>query len=330
MPPSFRPAILSLPALALLAVPPASAAEPGFLLAAGTGRTVPVFRDANAMEQGLRMLGDGAARQDPAALRALIACTVETGTAAQGQADMRIRRRRADTVEAWEVEVTAGASAGCKGTVAPVNFGRTPAGPTAAAKAREGGRAPRIREVGILIPVEGRADITLWASRNAREIGAPLARQGAAITNLAPYVACTVPAGTRIGTVEDGAVFRDVVVVDGPNRGCIGNVERAGFRRSEDQSVDGRIADTGAAREVAVWRDPAARLEGLRLVQAGTHRTDPGRVEALMACWAPTGATARATAFDPAAGGTQVEITEGPRRGCRGTVAEGAFRPAGL
>lgn len=70
---------------------------------------------------------------------------------------------------------------------------------------------------------------------------------------------------------------------------------------------------------VFVWRDSEKHGEGLDLIRAGVHRSNPDLVLRLVACVVPSGTKAITTS-----GGfvtRDVLVTSGSHAGCRGNVA---------
>lgn len=317
----FRPrrmAVFLAFAVVLGVAHPVAAGEAGTLVAVGANKAVFVWKDAGSMSKGLDMLGDGSFRQKPEELRALVACIAETGDPANGTADMRIRRRRADTVKHWEVEVTGGKQQGCKGITHAANFGPNVDTPSLAGKPEDARwRGKLVAKRGAM---EAETAITFWKNEDAREEGVRLSRLGVLSQNLPHYVACVVPVGTKVGLLDSGMMFGVAVVSDGPQKGCVGHIEKANFNADPGGPLLFLVNKSSGQGEVAVWKDNAARQQGLALVREGIHRKEPEKIEALITCWAPHRAPVRLTGR-VAEGGTDVEVADGPKVGCKGNVS---------
>jgi hypothetical protein len=87
--------------------------------------------------------------------------------------------------------------------------------------------------------------------------------------------------------------------------------------RAEPASAQDRLNGGGDA--VPIWRDMAAYREGLRLINAGVHTTNPALVMRLLSCMAPD--RSQIVITDAGLFSSTVVVTSGPRSGCRGIVA---------
>ena len=69
---------------------------------------------------------------------------------------------------------------------------------------------------------------------------------------------------------------------------------------------------------VFVWNDHAAYREGIKLIEAGVHDTNPALVFRLIACLPKPGAQAIIT--EAGAFSHTILVIDGPQSGCRGFV----------
>lgn len=92
------------------------------------------------------------------------------------------------------------------------------------------------------------------------------------------------------------------------------------------------MADDASARDMAtlgrpsmdrvyIWLNQDAWREGLALIRAGVHETDPGMVIRLMACVANKGDHA-VVVGRPALAAKTVLVIDGAQKGCRGFVTD--------
>jgi hypothetical protein len=78
---------------------------------------------------------------------------------------------------------------------------------------------------------------------------------------------------------------------------------------------------------VVVWRDANSFNEGIGLLGAGVHRSNPSLLMPLISCIAPTGTRAIHTSFNGWLSPTQnILVIEGEHSGCRGTVGLREFK----
>jgi hypothetical protein len=73
-----------------------------------------------------------------------------------------------------------------------------------------------------------------------------------------------------------------------------------------------------AGEFVPVWRSSESMSEGIRLIQAGVHRSNASLLMPLVACLAPN--RSRVVRVEPGFFSSTVLVTEGPQSGCRGVV----------
>lgn len=69
--------------------------------------------------------------------------------------------------------------------------------------------------------------VIVWRDAKAHDEGLSLIRAGVNKTNpalLLPLVACVVASGTRAVTTSAGMFTHDIIVVEGKNSGCRGNI----------------------------------------------------------------------------------------------------------
>jgi hypothetical protein len=79
------------------------------------------------------------------------------------------------------------------------------------------------------------------------------------------------------------------------------------------------LQGVGGASVVFVWKDKKSHNEGLTLIQAGVHKSNPMLVMRLLACMVPSGTKAVITSAGFAT--HDVLVTSGEFSGCRGNVA---------
>jgi hypothetical protein len=73
-----------------------------------------------------------------------------------------------------------------------------------------------------------------------------------------------------------------------------------------------------AGAEVIVWTNKETHDEGVSLMSAGVHRSNPGLVMPLIACLLPTGSKVHIT--DAGLSTHDIVVMTGPYIGCRGYV----------
>ncbi len=86
-------------------------------------------------------------------------------------------------------------------------------------------------------------------------------------------------------------------------------------------AVDGVLS--GAA-EIFVWRDKRAMEDGMDLIRAGAHTSNPGSVARLLACIVKAGT--RATYKAGGLEYREVLVLDGTSAGCRGVVPAALFK----
>ena len=69
---------------------------------------------------------------------------------------------------------------------------------------------------------------------------------------------------------------------------------------------------------VIVWKSKAATVEGLALIEAEVHKTNPALLSALMSCIVPVGTKAIITSIGLVT--HDILVTSGEDAGCRGNV----------
>lgn len=84
------------------------------------------------------------------------------------------------------------------------------------------------------------------------------------------------------------------------------------------EALDGRVVGLGGADTVFVWKSADAHSEGLSLISAGVHKTNPVLVMQLLACIVPSGTSAIIT--DAGFATHDILITTGENAGCRGNI----------
>jgi hypothetical protein len=85
------------------------------------------------------------------------------------------------------------------------------------------------------------------------------------------------------------------------------------------EALEGRLKRHGSTDIVIVWRDADAHSEGLSLINAGVHQSDPALLYSLVACLAAVGTKIVVTGagfftYD-------ILVVEGKNAGCRGNIA---------
>jgi hypothetical protein len=87
---------------------------------------------------------------------------------------------------------------------------------------------------GLLKRHGGSDNIIVWRNSNAHSEGLSLISAGVHRTNpalLYPLVACIVDAGTKVVITDAGFVTHDIMVIEGSNAGCRGNIAMENFTR---------------------------------------------------------------------------------------------------
>ena len=80
---------------------------------------------------------------------------------------------------------------------------------------------------GTLKAFGGAKIIVVWKSTDARSEGQSIIDAGGAENNielLAPLISCVETPGTKVVVTDAGLVTHDVLVVEGENKGCRGNI----------------------------------------------------------------------------------------------------------
>jgi hypothetical protein len=83
-------------------------------------------------------------------------------------------------------------------------------------------------------------------------------------------------------------------------------------------SLEGVLTTGDASLRVIVWRDEGAHSEGLELISAGVHKTNPALLAPLIACLVAPGT--RAVTTDAGFITHDIMVIEGPNAGCRGNI----------
>lgn len=89
-------------------------------------------------------------------------------------------------------------------------------------------------------------------------------------------------------------------------------------------ALDGRLQGLGGMDVVIVWRSSSAQSDGLDLIAAGVHRSNPALLMPLVSCIVRTGTRAMTT--DAGFVTHDIMVIEGPDSGCRGNIPVEAFR----
>lgn len=90
------------------------------------------------------------------------------------------------------------------------------------------------------------------------------------------------------------------------------------------QALEGRLRGLGGMDVVIVWRSNTAQSQGLDLISAGVHRSNPALLMPLVSCIVPTGT--RAVTTDAGFVTHDILVIEGSDSGCRGNIPVEAFR----
>ena len=89
-------------------------------------------------------------------------------------------------------------------------------------------------------------------------------------------------------------------------------------------AVEGHLQGLGESEVVFVWRDKASQEEGISLIGAGVHQSNPAMVLGLLSC-APQSGT-RAVTTSAGFVTHDILVIEGPDTGCRGNVPMESFK----
>lgn len=89
-------------------------------------------------------------------------------------------------------------------------------------------------------------------------------------------------------------------------------------------ALEGELRSLGSADTVIVWKTKKAHDEGLRLINANVHRSNPALLIPLVACMP----TSRTKAIVTSAGFAthDIMVISGPHSGCRGNIPVESFR----
>ena len=93
---------------------------------------------------------------------------------------------------------------------------------------------------------------------------------------------------------------------------------------SHSYAVEGKLTSLNGSNMVIVWRDKDALREGITLIQAGIHQTNPALLLPLVSCMVASGTGAIIT--DGGFTTQAILVTEGASSGCRGTVPTENFK----
>jgi hypothetical protein len=80
---------------------------------------------------------------------------------------------------------------------------------------------------GKLVGLNGMKVVAVWKDDDAQSEGNTLIQAGVMETNpelLIPLLSCIVPSGTKAVITDAGLVTHDIMVIEGENAGCKGNV----------------------------------------------------------------------------------------------------------
>ncbi len=83
-------------------------------------------------------------------------------------------------------------------------------------------------------------------------------------------------------------------------------------------AADFKVVGLSGTDSVFVWRDKAAHNEGLSLIAAGVHKSNPAMMMSLLACIVPSGSEAIVT--DMGFATHDIMIISGENAGCRGNI----------
>lgn len=81
---------------------------------------------------------------------------------------------------------------------------------------------------------------------------------------------------------------------------------------------DYRLKTFGGAKMIIVWQSKDAQSEGMKLIQAGVHKTNPQLLMRLVSCIAEPGTKVIVT--DMGMVTHDIMVVEGKNSGCRGNI----------
>lgn len=84
------------------------------------------------------------------------------------------------------------------------------------------------------------------------------------------------------------------------------------------QAQEFRLKAFGGAGVIIVWKSKDAQSEGMQLIQAGVHKTNPDMVAKLVACIEKPGTKVIVT--DMGFVTHDIMVIDGPDAGCRGNI----------
>ena len=87
--------------------------------------------------------------------------------------------------------------------------------------------SPAVALEGTLLGLGGMKMVVVWKSKDAQHEGMSLVQAGVLESNpelVIPYVSCIVPTGTKAIITDAGFATHDVMVIEGENAGCKGNI----------------------------------------------------------------------------------------------------------
>jgi hypothetical protein len=98
-----------------------------------------------------------------------------------------------------------------------------------------------------------------------------------------------------------------------------------GFAVTPERALasEGRLVGLNGSDVVFVWRSKADHDEGLSLINAGVHKSNPALLFPLLACIVPSGTKAIIT--DGGFATHDILVIDGESAGCRGNVAMESF-----
>jgi hypothetical protein len=88
--------------------------------------------------------------------------------------------------------------------------------------------------------------------------------------------------------------------------------------------MDGQLVGQGGASTVIIWKDKTSHEEGLSLISAGVHKTNPALLVRLISCIVPSGTRAITTSAGFMT--HDIMVVEGEHSGCRGNVPMEVFK----
>jgi hypothetical protein len=93
--------------------------------------------------------------------------------------------------------------------------------------------APVRAAEGRLQALGGMSRVFVWRDKASHSEGLSLLQSGESNAMLlAPLLSCIAASGTRAVTTSVGVMTHDIVVVEGPEAGCRGNIPVEAFRRN--------------------------------------------------------------------------------------------------